>query len=81
MHWRFVWVGILVGLFHLLFILYLGGLLVGLEICFGEDGVLAGTEVWLCMRLGWIGWVEDIVQLGIWLCWRFKWVSNLGGLG
>ena len=65
----------------MLFILCLGGLLVGLEIWFGKDGEFSGTEVWLCMRLGWISWVEDMVQLGILLCWRFKWVSNLGGLG
>ena len=42
--WKFGWVGLAGGLvrldwrFHLLFILYLGGLLVRLDIWFGEDG-------------------------------------------
>ena len=65
LHWRFVWVGNLVGLGELeiqlgqtgmQFILYLGGLLVGLEIWFGEDGELVGTEV-LVVYETWLDWL------------------------
>ena len=39
-----------------MFMLYLVGLLVGLEICFGEDGELVGTQV-LVVYETWLDWL------------------------